>query len=94
MGAHLRYFGHQPGLWSEALVKLQKAERLALVLGQERLFSSLRISFDALEATEQEMFLDAACFLLSRRAATAKHMWSGCAALTRMHTSSEQAYLA
>ena len=83
MAAHLRCFGHQPGRWSEALVKLQKAERLAPDLGEERLFSRLRISYDALEPSEKSIFLDAACFLLGRRAATAKRVWSGCAAWGR-----------
>ena len=81
MGAHLRCFGHQPVLWNEALLKLQEAEQLASGQGQERLYSSLHISYAALEVKEQRMFLDAACLLLGRRAVTAKRMWSGCAAL-------------
>ena len=83
MGAHLRCFGHQPRLWSEALVKLRKAERLAP--GQERLFARLHVSYAALEAAERRMFLDAACFLLGRRVDTARRVWSGCAARGRVH---------
>lgn len=78
MCAHLRCFGHQPVHWSEARVKLQKAQRLAPE--QDRLFPRLRITYAALEDVEQRMFLDAACHLLGRGVETAKRMWSGRAA--------------
>ena len=63
-------------MWREALQMLQNARDLPA--GQERLFASLRISYDALEHDQRRMFLDAAFFFLERRADTAMHAWKGC----------------
>lgn len=75
MGAHLRCYGADPERWSEALDKLQNATRLAL--GQEQLFSRLRISYDARGPAEKGMFLDVAFFFLGRSADAAKRAWLG-----------------
>ena len=45
--------------------------------GQERLFASLRISYDSLESSQRRMFLDAAFFFLGRSADTALRAWKG-----------------
>lgn len=63
-------------MWGEALQMLQKARDLPA--GKERLFASLRISYNALEYDQKRMFLDAAFFFLGRRATTAVHAWEGC----------------
>ena len=80
MGSHLkskRGQRHEQEMWREALDMLQKASELPA--GEERLFVSLRISYDALNDDQKRMFLDAAFFFLGRRADTAKHVWKGCA---------------
>ena len=64
-------------MWCEALKMLQRAEDLPEE--EERLFASLRISYDALKTnTQKRIFLDAAFFFLGRSADTAKHAWKGC----------------
>ena len=78
MGAHLsslRGQQHEQGRWCQALEILQSAEELP---EEERLYASLRISYDALEDAQKRMFLDAAFFFLGRRADTAVHAWQGC----------------
>lgn len=80
MGAHLgslRGQEHEQQLWHEALQMLESAEDLPA--GEERLFASLRISYDALADDQRRMFLDAAFFFLGRRADTAMRAWKGCA---------------
>ena len=77
MGTHLRCLGDHPEKWREALVKLQRADRLGP--GQEQLFSRLRISFDDLGPAEKDMFLDVACFFQGRSSEAAKRAWLGCA---------------
>ena len=69
-------------MWLEALKLLQSAKDLPQ--GEEQLFASLRISFDALPDQEKRMFLDAASFFLGRRANTAMHAWKGCASMAEM----------
>ena len=79
MGAHLsslRGQEHEQEMWHEALVLLKSAEELSD--GQELLFESLRISYDALADDQKRMFLDAAFFFLGRRVDTAVHAWIGC----------------
>ena len=78
MGAHLsalRGHVHEQSMWHEALEMLQRARDLPA--GEERLFASLRISYDALEDDQKRMFLDTAFFFLGRRPDTAKHAWKG-----------------
>ena len=78
MGAHLSSLrGHEreQEMWREALSMLQRARDLPA--GQEQLFASLRISYDALEVDQRRMFLDTAFFFLGRRADTAVHAWMG-----------------
>lgn len=78
MGAHLsslRGQEHEQGGWRAALGMLQSAEELP---EEERLYASLRISYDALGDAQRRMFLDAAFFFLGRRADTAVHAWQGC----------------
>ena len=55
---------------------LQRARELPA--GVERLFASLRISYDALEKDQKSMFLDTAFFFLGRSADSALHAWKGC----------------
>ena len=52
-------------MWREALEMLQSARDLPA--GEERLFASLRISYDALEDDQKRMFLDAALLLGAAR---------------------------
>ncbi len=77
MGAYLsslRGQEREQQLWREALQMLRIARELPE--GEEQLFESLRISYDALKEDEQRrMFLDAAFFFLGRRADTAVHAW-------------------
>lgn len=79
MGAHLSSLRgqerEQQQLWHRALKMLQSAKDLPG--GEERLFASLRISYDALEEDQRQMFLDAAFFFLGRREDTARHAWEG-----------------
>lgn len=74
MGAHLRHVGNDVEEWDEALAKLRNAERLE----SGALFEQLRISYDALAAPEQRMFLDAATIFLGRRADTVICAWRRC----------------
>ena len=60
-------------MWHEALMMLQNARDLPT--GVDRLFASLRISYNALEDDQKRMFLDAAFFFLGRRADTALRAW-------------------
>ena len=60
-------------MWREALEMLQSAEDLP----DQRLFTSLRITYNALKDDQRRMFLDAAYFFLGRRADMAKHVWKG-----------------
>ena len=78
MGAHLGSLTGQQreqGGWREALEVLQSA---VVLPEEERLYASLRISYDALEDAQKRMFLDAAFFFLGRRADTAVHALEGC----------------
>ena len=74
MGAHLRHAGDDLDVWDEALAKLRNAERLELD-SSDTLFERLRISYAALAAPEQRMFLDAATIFLGRRADTVICAW-------------------
>ena len=74
MGRHLRRYSEQPEMWQSALEKL----RCARPFGpgrNDQLFARLQISYDSLPQSQQQMFLDTACFLLGQRADTAKHAW-------------------
>ena len=77
MGSHLRS-KEDLDVWDESLAKLAKAERMGL---DSRLFTQLRISYDALDRSEQRMFLDAATVFLGRRADSALRAWRACVAL-------------
>ena len=74
MGALMRHAGDDLEVWDEALAKLANAERLELD-SSGALFERLRISYDALDAPEQRMFLDAATVFLGRRADTVICAW-------------------
>ena len=79
MGAHmgsLRGQEREQEMWLEALEMLRSAEDLPEE--EERLFASLRISYDALKDTQKRMFLDAPFFFLGRCADTAINAWQGC----------------
>ena len=74
MASHLR--GKEDlDVWDESLAKLANAERMGL---DDRLFTQLRISFDALGKSERRMFLDAATVFLGRRADMALRAWRAC----------------
>ena len=74
MGSHLR--GKVDlDMWDESLAKLANAERMGL---DSRLFTTLRISYDALDRSERRMFLDAATVFLGRRADMALRAWRAC----------------
>ena len=78
LGAHLRSLRgkeREQKMWYEALKMLRKAVKLPS--GRDKLFASLRVSYDALGGDQQRMFLDAAFFLLNRRTDTALHAWEG-----------------
>ena len=84
VGAHLSTFRGQEqeqDMWHEALMTLQKARKLST--WTQRLFASLRISYDALQQDQMRMFLDTAFFFLGRRADTAVHAWEGYAKMGR-----------
>ncbi|KAK9842438.1 hypothetical protein WJX81_000035 [Elliptochloris bilobata] len=75
MGAHLNGSHNQPEKWWDALVKLRGARSLRRK--GDRLFARLRISYESLDASEQQIFLDAACFFLGQAVETAKRVWLG-----------------
>ena len=75
MGAYLsslRGKKREEQLWREAETMLQSVSELPA--GEEQLFASLRISYDALKVEQKRMFLDAAFFLLgaARRHSSAR----------------------
>ena len=74
MGSHLRGKVDLE-VWDESLAKLANAERMGL---DDRLFTTLRISYDALDRSERRMFLDAATVFLGRRADMALRAWRAC----------------
>lgn len=76
MGAYMKSLRgslREQQLWREALRMLQYAREPPG--GEERLFVSLRISYDALKDDQKRIFLAAAFFMLGRRADTALHAW-------------------
>ena len=78
MGAHLsslRGQENEQDMWRESLKMLQSSHELPAA--EERLFASLRISYDALEDSQKRMFLDTAFFFLGRRITTALSAWEG-----------------
>ncbi|KAK9811725.1 hypothetical protein WJX72_009051 [[Myrmecia] bisecta] len=68
--------GKSAAIWTETLHKLRQAKDLP-VDDNNKVFQRLRISYDGLDWEEQQMFLDVACLLLGRSAATAKRIWAG-----------------
>ncbi|KAK9811260.1 hypothetical protein WJX72_000747 [[Myrmecia] bisecta] len=71
-----RYLQRKPNnIWLEALKSLTRAKDLTD--SDDKVFRRLRISYDGLDWEEQQMFLDVACLLLGRSAATAKRIWAG-----------------
>ena len=75
MGSHLRQAGDRLVLWDEALAKLEKAENVG-VGSSGKLFGRLRVSYDALDISDQRMFLDVATMWLGRRTNTVKRAWT------------------
>lgn len=75
MGSHLRQAGDRLVLWDEALAKLEKAENVGIG-SSGKLFGRLRVSYDALDSSDQRMFLDAATMWLGRRTNTVKRAWT------------------
>ena len=76
MEAHLKSLRGQKDerkKWLEALKMLKRARELPA--GQEQLFASLSISYNALEANQKRMFLDTAFFIRGRRTETAMLAW-------------------
>ena len=63
-----------PQIWEDVCYRLQSAQSLD---GQENgiLFASLRVSYDNLSCTLQDMLMDVACILLGRTVAAAVCAW-------------------
>ncbi|KAH9304120.1 hypothetical protein KI387_008524, partial [Taxus chinensis] len=59
LGAHL-YGKRSRRYWSEALQKIQSVGPV----GYEKVYQTLKISYDALSVHEKQMFLDIACFFI------------------------------
>ncbi|XP_043687972.1 disease resistance protein RUN1-like [Telopea speciosissima] len=64
-------FKKEKSVWNGMLKKLQKDPNRDVM-------KSLKISYDGLEYTEQQMFLDTACFFIGMNKDFACHIWEGC----------------
>jgi hypothetical protein len=73
IGRHLKECG-EPDLkiWKEVLELLKKDQG---IMGFEGIYKSLVISYDSLDHTQGEMFLDVACALLGQDADYAQRVW-------------------
>ncbi|KAK9811525.1 hypothetical protein WJX72_005288 [[Myrmecia] bisecta] len=74
LGSYLK--GTPSTVWPDTLRQLKTARDLP-GSDDDKVFQRLRISYDGLGWQQQQMFLDVACLLLGRRAATAKRAWAG-----------------
>ncbi|XP_043698333.1 disease resistance protein TAO1-like [Telopea speciosissima] len=61
----------EKSVWKGMLKKLQKVPN-------NDVMQRLKISYDALEDEEQEMFLDTACFFIGMKKDIVCHIWDGC----------------
>ncbi|KAK3431455.1 hypothetical protein EUGRSUZ_E03135 [Eucalyptus grandis] len=66
-----RLFRKSEGTWKDMLRKLKDAPH-------EKVEPVLKISYDALEKTAKEIFLDIACFLIGKDERVAFYMWEDC----------------
>ncbi len=64
----------QPEEWEDALGRLQTAQSLEGD-NDDRVFSTLKISFDDLGRAEKDMFMDVACVLLGQSSEAAVFAW-------------------
>ncbi|KAF8015789.1 hypothetical protein BT93_H1354 [Corymbia citriodora subsp. variegata] len=64
-------FREKREIWVECLDKLEKAPH-------EDVLATLKISYDALEQNEQEIFLDIACFFIGENKTNPMYMWKEC----------------
>ncbi|XP_042479506.1 disease resistance protein RPV1-like [Macadamia integrifolia] len=64
-------FKKKKSIWESMLKKLQKVP-------DNDVMKSLKISYDALDDEEQQMFLDTACFSIGMDKDIACHIWDGC----------------
>ncbi|XP_039165797.1 TMV resistance protein N-like [Eucalyptus grandis] len=58
-------------LWKEALFKLRKAP-------EEAILEKLKISYANLHKTQQQIFLDIACFFVNEKKTDATYIWADC----------------
>ncbi|KAL3741759.1 hypothetical protein ACJRO7_017259 [Eucalyptus globulus] len=66
------FLWHKPQeLWKETLHKLRKAPH-------EDVFGKLKISYDALNFEQQQIFLDIACFFIGEDKTNAIYLWKDC----------------
>ncbi|XP_048141443.1 TMV resistance protein N-like [Rhodamnia argentea] len=70
-------YGRNRGFWKDALKKLKEVPHVKV---QEK----LRISYDALNYEEQQIFLDIACFFNECERLCVSHMWEACNFLPNM----------
>jgi hypothetical protein len=73
IGRHLKECG-EPDLkiWNEVLEQLKKDQG---IMGFKGIYKSLVISYDSLDRTQREMFLDVACALLGQDVDYAQRVW-------------------
>jgi hypothetical protein len=64
-------------IWEGALNKLKSGQSVTGGNDNEKLWSVLKISYDALDKQHQNMFLDIACFLGGLKISTIYRAWSG-----------------
>ncbi|XP_039156962.1 disease resistance protein RUN1-like [Eucalyptus grandis] len=63
--------GREPTLWRATIERLREVPH-------EDVQEKLKISYDALELRQKEIFLDIACFLIGSDGRTASYMWDAC----------------
>ncbi|KAG0628652.1 hypothetical protein M758_1G043000 [Ceratodon purpureus] len=59
-------------IWHEVMMKLNRGT----IMDRDKIFKSLRISYDSLQGHQREMFLDIACALLGESKDMAIHIWN------------------
>ncbi|XP_048132963.1 disease resistance protein L6-like [Rhodamnia argentea] len=63
--------GKKPTLWRDAINKLRKVPH-------QKVREKLRISYEALEHGQKQIFLDVACFFIGTDGRIASYMWDAC----------------
>ncbi|CAM6108809.1 unnamed protein product [Calypogeia fissa] len=75
MGSYLRDHTSDAGFWKETLNKLGNAQSVC-GLANDRIWASLRVSYEALAPEEQAMFIDAAMYFFEQPLERAHAAWS------------------